>query len=71
MKKFYKDESFTEENCATGYLVMGSDLEIDVVTDNNEDEHDVLEYWSLTKAISYPQYDSHTIKLICEVPVLE
>lgn len=55
----------------TSYLVKGSDPEIDVVTDDHQNEQDVPEYWSLTKAIAYPQYDSHTIKLICEVPVLD
>ena len=71
MKKFFKDESFTEANNATSYLVKGSDLEIDVVTDDHQNDQDKPEYWSLTKAIAYPEYDSHTIKLICEVPVLE
>ena len=65
--KFYKAESFTADNNATSYMVKGSDLEIDVVTENNG----ANEYWSLTKAIAYPEYDSHTIKMICEVPVLE
>lgn len=71
MNKFYKADAFTDENNAAGYLVKGSDLEIDVVTDDHTDDQDVHEYWSMTKAISYPKYDSHTIKLICEVPVLE
>lgn len=71
MDKFYKAESFTEENNAASYTVKGSDMEIDVVTDDHQDDQDVHEYWSLTKAIAYPNYDSHTIKLICEVPVLE
>ena len=71
MNKFYKAEAFTEENNAASYLVKGSDMEIDVVTGNQVDDKDVEEYWSLTKAIAYPEYDSHTIKLICESPVLE
>ena len=71
MAKFFKAEACTAENDATSYLVKGSDLEIDVVTANKKGNEDVLEYWSLTKAISYPKYDSHVIKLICEVPVLE
>ena len=71
MKKFYKDEAFTDENKATSYLIMGSDLEIDVETDNQVDGFDVEQYWSLTNAIAFPEYDSHTIKLICEVPILE
>ena len=71
MNKFFKAEAFTAENNATSYLVKGSDLEIDVVTDDHQNDQDKPEYWSLTKAIAYPEYDSHTIKLICEVPVLE
>lgn len=67
MAKFYKAEAFTDENNAASYTVMGSDLEIDVATQNG----DATEYWSMTKAIAYPEYDSHTIKIICEVPVLE
>ena len=71
MAKFFKADAFTAENNATSYLVKGSDLEIDVTADNHEIDHDEPEYWSLTSAIAFPEYDSHTIKLICEVPVLE
>jgi len=71
MNKFYKAEAFTEENNAASYIIKGSDMEIDVVTANEIDGKDVQEYWSLEKAMAYPEYDSHTIKLICEVPVLE
>lgn len=71
MAKFYNDDAFTAENNAASYLVMGSDLEIDVVTANQKNGKDVQEYWSLEKAMAYPAYDSHTIRLICEVPVLE
>lgn len=71
MAKFFKADAFTAENNATSYLVKGSDLEIDVTADNHEIDHDEPEYWSLTSAIAFPDYDSHTIKLICEVPVLE
>ena len=67
MGKFFKADAFTAENNATGYTVKGSDLEIDVATQNEG----ATEYWSLTKAIAYPQYNAHTIKIICEVPVLE
>ena len=67
--KFFKEENMTSSNRASSYLVKGSDLEIDVVTveDTNKDN----EYWSLNKAISFQDYNEHTIKLICEVPVLE
>lgn len=71
MNKFYQAEAFTEENNAASYLIKGSDMEIDVVTANETDGRTVQEYWSLEKAMAYPDYDSHTIKLICEVPVLE
>ena len=71
MNKFYKAEAFTDENNAASYIVKGDDLEIDVACDDHNVEQDVVEYWSLTKAFAYPEYDSHTIKLICEVPVLE
>lgn len=71
MNKFYSADAFTAANNAAGYLVKGSDLEIDVVTDDHQNDRDEPEYWSMTKAIAYPQYDSHTIRLICEVPVLE
>ena len=71
MNKFYKAEAFTDENNATSYIVKGSDLEIDVMTVDQKYGEDVREFWSLTKAIAFPQYDSHKIQLICEVPVLE
>lgn len=71
MNKFYQAEAFTADNNATSYIVKGSDLEIDVACDDHNVEQDVVEYWSLTKAIAYQEYDSHDIKLICEVPVLE
>ena len=71
MNKFYHDEAFTEENNAASYLIKGSDMEIDVATANEIDGKEITEYWSLEKAMAYPDYDSHTIKLICEIPVLE
>ena len=71
MNKFFSADAFTTENNAASYLVKGSDLEIDVVTDDHQNDQDKPEYWSMTKAIAYPEYDSHNIKLICEVPVLE
>ncbi|WP_407384848.1 dockerin type I repeat-containing protein [Ruminococcus sp.] len=71
MAKFYKDEAFTAENNAASYIVKGSDMEIDVDTRNLKDGYYVDEYWSLEKAMANPEYNTHTIKLICEVPVLE
>lgn len=69
--KFFKDENATTENNAASYLVKGSDLEIDVTVDDQEVSGDKPDFWSLTKAMSWQAYDSHTIKMICEAPVLE
>ena len=73
LKKFYRDENAATGTNASSYTVKGSDLEIDVVVDEKEDTTDEtpFHYWSLTKAMDYQKYDSHIIKLICEVPVLE
>ena len=71
LAKFYKDENATSENNASGYLVKGSDLEIDVTMDDMDIEGEKPDFWSLRKAFPYQPYDSHIIKLICEVPVLE
>ena len=71
LAKFYKEDGLTEANRLTSYLVKGSDLEIDVEVDEQQDDNSKLEYWSLTKAFNYQQFDSHEIKIICEVPVLE
>ena len=71
LKKFFRDEYATEENTSTSYTIKGSDLEIDVTVDEAETSDGIAEFWSLTNAIAYQDYDSHVIKLICEVPVLE
>ena len=71
LKKFFNDEKATPENNGSSYLVKGSDLEIDVTVDETQNSDGVAEYSSLTDAIYYQPFDSHTIKLICEVPVLE
>lgn len=70
-KKFFDETKITENSNASSYLVKGSDLEIDVVTKETKDEKDVDEFWSLNKAMDYQDYNAHTIKLLCEVPVLE
>ena len=78
LAKYFDATKLTSEN-GSRYLVKGSDLEIDVATfDNEANANDISkywdpkkEYWSLTNAISYQQYNNHIIKLICEVPVLE
>lgn len=72
LAKFFDDNKATEENNASSYKVMGSDLEIDVTVDEQENGEETLaEFWSLTNAIAYMPYNKHVIKLICEVPVLE
>ena len=71
LEKFYADESATEENNAASYLVKGSDLEIDVVVEEQVDDDTIDEFWSLPMAMGHQEFDSHVIKLICEVPVLE
>ena len=71
MNKFFDESKMVAANNASSYVVKGSDLEIDVVTKETQNAQDVNEYWSLTKAMDYQPYDSHTIKLMSEVPVLE
>lgn len=76
LAKYYDETKITNDTfdySLTKYTVMSSDLEIDVNIDDieNQNNEDNKEFWSLTKAIYYANYDSHTIKLICEVPVLE
>ena len=71
LNKFFNAESMTQENNASSYLVKGSDLEIDVQIDEYQESGKPSEFWSLTKAMNYVQFDAHTIKLICEVPVLD
>ena len=78
LAKYFDASKLTNEN-GSSYLIKGSDLEIDVATfDNEVNANDISkywdpkkEYWSLTNAIAYQQYNNHIIKLICEVPVLE
>ena len=70
-KKFFDESKAVEGTNKTSYLVKGDDLEIDVVTKETHNQQDVNEYWSLTKAIDFQPYNAHTIKLLCEVPVLE
>lgn len=73
LAKFFKQENYnaTDAQKKTSYTVKGSDLEIDVMVDDREVTGDKPQFWSLTKAISHQPFDSHTIKLISEVPVLE
>ncbi|MBE5899324.1 MAG: hypothetical protein E7279_06945 [Lachnospiraceae bacterium] len=73
LAKFFKQENYnaTDAQKKTSYTVKGSDLEIDVMVDDREVTGDKPQFWSLTNAISHQPFDSHTIKLISEVPVLE
>lgn len=71
LAKFFNDENATADNNASKYIVKDSDLEIDVMVDEQENLDEVNEFWSLTNAFGYEKYDSHIVKLICEVPVLE
>ena len=71
MAKFYDDTKASSGRNLTSYITKGSDLEIDVVTKETRDEQDIDEFWSLTKAMDFQDYNEHTIKLMCEVPVLE
>lgn len=71
LKKFYDDSKATADNNATSYLIKDSDLEIDVTIDDMQTSGNEADFWSLTSAIAHQEFDDHTIKLICEVPVLE
>ena len=75
LAKYYDETKLTDttkEYAKTSYVLMSSDLEIDVMVDDNDNnELDQKEYWSLRKSIDYSKYNDHIIKLICEVPLLE
>ena len=70
-KKYFDPSKAVEGTNLTSYIVKGGDLEIDIATQETTDADEVVEYWSLDKAINYPAYNAHTLKLICEIPVLE
>ena len=72
--KFYDDAKAANGINPASYLIKGSDLEIDVTVDEHDEGISTgtpAEFWSLTNAIAYQDYNAHVIKLICEVPVLE
>ena len=73
--KYYDETKLldtTFDYSKTMYTLVSSDLEIDVTVDDNDGDYsEQKDFWSLSKAIDYPRYNNHTIKLICEVPVLE
>lgn len=70
-KKYFDATKAIEGTNATSYKVIGSDLEIDIATQEMVNADEIVEYWSLDKALNYPDYNAHTLKLICEVPVLQ
>ncbi len=68
----YYDESKSGGATVTGYTIKGDDLELEVTVDESEGGSSTpAEYWSLRRAMAYNAYNSHTIKLMCEVPVLQ
>ena len=68
----YYDESKSGGATVTGYTIEGDDLELEVTVDESEGGTSTpAEYWSLRRAMAYNAYNSHTIKLMCEVPVLQ
>ena len=68
MAKFY-DESKALGAQVTSYIIKGNDLEIEIIHPGPNGS--AAEFWSLRKAMGWPQYDNTPIKMICEVPVLE
>ena len=72
MAKYYDESKLSSDTDIYGYTVMGSDLEIEIMHD---DDHQAIkestEFWSLRKAMNYVPFDGTPIKMICEVPVLE
>ena len=75
LAKYYDETKLTDttkEYAKASYILKAGDLEIDVMVDDNDsDELDQKEYWSLRNSINYSKYNDHIIKLICEVPLLE
>ena len=71
LKKFFNDEKATAANNASSYTVKGSDLEIDSMVEETVNNDGIPEFSSLTDAMYYQPYNAHTIKLICEAPVLQ
>ncbi len=76
MDKYYNEAAAKEKGLTddeiTSYTVKGDDLELEVeVDETSEDASTLEEYWSLRRAMDYQEYDEHTIRLICEVPILD
>lgn len=72
MAKYYDDTKVSADTDVYGYTVMGSDLEIEIVHDDDKLAiTDNTTFWSLRKAMNHVPFDGTNIKMICEVPVLE
>ncbi len=70
LAKFFNPNAYTSAAVKAGYTVKGSDLQIDVMVEDSSVTGGKPQFWSLEKAMTYQQYDTHTIKLISEVPVV-
>lgn len=72
LKKFYDETKASSAAAKASYKVKGSDLELEVAIDETSDNgYTDTQYWSLRRAMDYEAFDEHTIKLLCEVPMLE
>lgn len=71
LAKFFDPAKYASATNKASYTVKGSDLEIDVMVEDNDVTGGKPQFWSLTSAMGYQPYDSHVIRLICEVPVLD
>lgn len=76
LDKYYNEAKAKEAGLndadITSYTAKGDDLELEVMVDEtNVDTSTEKQYWSLRRAMDYQPYNKHTIRLMCEVPVLE
>ena len=70
----YFDETKAGSNKISKYKVKGSDIELEMMVENEENaatESGKTEYWSLKKSMEYDKYNGHALKLICEAPLLD
>ena len=72
MAKYFDTTAEQNATSKASYLVKGSDLELEIVNDDaNRPGFNGKEFWSLRKALAWPNYNASPIKMICEVPILE
>ena len=76
LDKYYNEDKAKEaglkDTDITSYTVKDDDLELEVMVDETQDDSSTeRQYWSLRRAMDYQRYNRHTIRLMCEVPVLE